>query len=343
MRYLFTLLPLLQLLAASGCNAEGRTVTQEIGRLNADGTTTRVHFSFRLAPEIQARFDKLPKVLVERQNGKFHCWLTLHEWSKGESPWLPGEAIAFYGGAIHAIHGVTFDDSLFPKEDSNAGSKLTVGSEAVVKSFCEDADRHIILTGFDDPEKKALVLRGRLEEMGKGDERVRFGKGFKVRPLKVLWPETVAAEMRAGKFGAMKVSKVEAKWKHSIDAGNRLSLRVTLVVQNTASDPARLSGEMYLLGNDSVLVSRMNGNPEGMDSLLKPDAYDYMLLGELSGKGTFAPECRYYLCRIEAGETRELTLTSELLPQETLRRFETLTLGNLAYGWQLSIPEIPAR
>jgi len=218
------------------------------------------------------------------------------------SPWLPDSAIMECAGALWLLHGMDV--------------KANIIRGRVDDEYAED-----------DPQVQELVT---VHERGR------------IRPLKLKWPENLRANLRAGRYGALRLMETRAEWKETDAKAGVVSLEITVDIKNTSEQEIRISGEFYLVGDDSVLLSKLGGATEETQFTAKPDTWDYMVVSREAKGPVFVPQSMYYLLYVDAASSKQIDLVSPPVSRKALAGFSDLKVEHLAYGWQLHVPPLPA-
>lgn len=324
---------------AIGCQGRGSQV--EIGRLTKAGNVTRLHISSKMAPELEAKYLELPPVSAEKRGRKWRCWLTLDDWRTGRSEWLPGTAFAYYGRCPYLIEGIEYRVESDAAPRKGGGNSLIIGNESVAQALEVSAQSMTVFGFEDEPEReRAVRIRGRVDEDMVLDE-LQFFDHFRARPLKLIWPRQIQAQLERGDYGSIGVHDLQAEWHKEGADGDLLTLEVTLILNNVTAEESRLSAEVYLTGDDRVLIERLRGTTTTTVYTPTPGHWDYMLVDPNSGSRRFSPMSSFYYCSLESGEARTLSLKTEKMSRMDLERFGVLEVRGLAHGWRFPVPKMP--
>jgi hypothetical protein len=157
------------------------------------------------------------------------------------------------------------------------------------------------------------------------DSHVQFGKGYKVRALKVIWPDEHAEDMRQGRFGTLHIERIDTAWELG-PGPDEARLRAVLGLRNIGEDSKKLSGEFYLTGDDTVLISKLSSSA--------PSAPEKTKEAPQSG---FVSAESFFISELSADSTVALELITDTVKTDVLRKFGTLRVEHLAYGWRRDI------
>lgn len=157
------------------------------------------------------------------------------------------------------------------------------------------------------------------------ESQVQFGKGYKVRALKVIWPDEHVEDIRQGRFGALQIERIDTAWELGPEA-DEATLRVVLDIRNSGKDSKQLSGEFYLTGDDMVLISKLSSS--------SPSARRE---AEEADKSGFVSANSFFISEVSGNAASAFELMTDTVKTDVLKRFKTLRLEHLAYGWRRDI------